>query len=158
VAPAMNDEIMGGMLTEIRMSVGDDVRQGDVIATVLDGEEVRDITANRDGVVKEILTTGGSFIEGGAVLAETKARTSKIFSSMFSAVLGTIAFSALTMGFLLRRTTLVEWLVLAAATFLLYWPGYITDAIGLLLVAAVYLKQKKGFGTGGEAPLAPAAT
>jgi TRAP transporter 4TM/12TM fusion protein len=158
VAPPMNDEIMGGMLTEIRMSVGDDVRQGDVIATVLDGDEVRDITANRDGVVKEILTTGGSFIEGGAVLAETKARTSKIFSSMFSAVLGTIAFSALTMGFLLRRTTLAEWLILAGATFLLYWPGYITDAIGLLLVAAVYLKQKKGLGTGGEAPLAPAAT
>ncbi len=144
VAPPMNDEVMGGMLTDIRMSVGDDVRAGDVIATVLDGEEEREITANRDGVVKEILVTGGSLIEGGAILAETKARGAKVFSSMFSAVLGTIAFSALTMGFLLRRTTLIEWLILAAATLLLYWPGYLTDGAGLVLVTVVYMMQKAG--------------
>jgi TRAP transporter 4TM/12TM fusion protein len=149
VAPPMNDEVMGGMVTEIRMSVGDDVREGDVIAAVLDGEEIREITANRDGVIKDVLVKGGSFIESGAILAETKARGSKVFSSMFSAFLGTMAFAALTMGFLLRKTTLVEWLILAVATVLLYWPGYITDAIGVALVVAVYMMQKANLGTQG---------
>jgi len=147
LAPAMNDELMGGMLTELRIKVGDEVQEGDVIATVLDGEEVREISANRDGLVKEIVVSGGAFVQSGAVLAETSARPANVFSSMFSAVLGTIAFSALTMGFLLRRTSLVEWLMLAVATFLLYWPGYVTDGIGLVLVGLVYRMQKAALGT-----------
>jgi TRAP-type uncharacterized transport system fused permease subunit len=61
---------------------------------------------------------------------------------MFSAVLGTLAFSALTMGFWIRKTNLIEWLVLAVATVLLYWPTLVTDAAGLLLVAAVWMSQK----------------
>jgi TRAP-type uncharacterized transport system fused permease subunit len=61
---------------------------------------------------------------------------------MFSALLGTLAFSALTMGFFMRRTNLVEWLILAVGTVLLYWPTLISDAGGLLLVGAVYLSQK----------------
>jgi TRAP transporter 4TM/12TM fusion protein len=147
VAPPLNDEVMGGLLTEIGIEVGDDVHEGDVIATVLDGEELREITASRDGVVKRVTLTGGSFIEGGAVIAETEPRGSQVFSSMFSAVLGTMAFSALTMGFLLRRTSLVEWVILAAATVLLYWPGYLTDGAGLVLVAAVFFMQKAGRGS-----------
>jgi UPF0716 family protein affecting phage T7 exclusion len=46
------------------------------------------------------------------------------------------------MLYFIRRTNLVEWIALAAATFLLYWPGYLTDATGLLLVGGVYLMQK----------------
>ena len=61
---------------------------------------------------------------------------------MFSAFLGTMAFSALTMVYFLRKTTLLEWLTLAAATVLLYWPGFVTDGAGLLLVALIYLSQR----------------
>jgi TRAP-type uncharacterized transport system fused permease subunit len=61
---------------------------------------------------------------------------------MFSAVLGTLAFSALTMGYFIRRTNIIEWLVLAVATVLLYWPTLVTDGAGLLMVTAVYLSQK----------------
>ena len=32
--------------------------------------------------------------------------------------------------------------VLAAATLLLYWPGFVTDGAGLLLVTLVYMSQK----------------
>ncbi len=142
VAPPMQDELMGGMVMEIKVAVGDAVEEGDVVATVLDGEEIREIGADRDGVIKEILISGGGFLEGGALIAETAARPSKIFSSMFSAFLGTIAFSALTMGFLLRRTNILEWPVLAVATVLLYWPTFTTDAAGLVLVTAVFLSQK----------------
>ena len=61
---------------------------------------------------------------------------------MFSAVLGTIAFSALTMFYLIRKTSFLEWLLLAAGTFLLYWPTLITDGAGLVVVALVIFMQK----------------
>ena len=32
--------------------------------------------------------------------------------------------------------------MLALATFLLYWPGFLTDGIGLVLVGLVFLSQK----------------
>ena len=61
---------------------------------------------------------------------------------MFSAILGTIAFSALTMFFLIRKTNIIEWLLLAAGTILLYWPTLITDGAGLVLVVLVVFMQK----------------
>ncbi len=143
LAPPMNDEVMGAMVTEIQVGAGDTVRPGDVVATVLDGDEVRELTADHQGVIKKLVIAGGEFVAGGAVVAETGARPFDVFSSMFSAFLGTMAFSALTMVFFIRRTNLPEWLVLAAATFLLYWPGFVTDGAGLLLVAGVYLSQKR---------------
>ena len=97
---------------------------------------------SRDGVIKEFTVQGGAYLETGATIAETSAKPTKVVSSMFSAVLGTLAFSALTMGFWIRKTNLIEWLVLAVATVLLYWPTLVTDAAGLLLVAAVWMSQK----------------
>ncbi|MCP3957252.1 MAG: TRAP transporter fused permease subunit, partial [bacterium] len=142
VAPPMNDVLMGGMVTELSVGIGDQVAEGDVIAKVLDGEEMREVTANRGGVIKELTVAEGQFIAGGTVIAETGARPFAVFSSMFSAFLGTMAFSALTMVFFIRKTSLLEWLTLAAATLLLYWPGFVTDAAGLVLVAAIYFSQK----------------
>lgn len=65
-----------------------------------------------------------------------------IFTAFFSATLGTIAFGALAMGFLRRRTRMHEWIVLAAATVLLYWPTFLTDAVGLALCALVWWLQR----------------
>ena len=69
----------------------------------------------------------------------------------FSAVLGTIAFSATTMLFWFRRTSVFEWLLLAAGTCFLYWPTLLTDAIGIVLVGLVIsmqiAKNKKEHGT-----------
>ena len=141
-APPMNDEIMGGMVQELRVAVGDAVSEGDTVAVVLDGEEIREIGASRDGVIKTLLIDKGQFISSGVAIAETSARPFTVFSSMFSAVLGTMAFAALTMLFFIRKTTIFEWLVLAVATLLLYWPGFLTDGAGLLLVGLVYLSQK----------------
>jgi TRAP transporter 4TM/12TM fusion protein len=68
--------------------------------------------------------------------------TWEIISAFFSATLGTIAFGAFAMGFLRRRTNLHEWVLLGIATFLLYWPGFTTDAIGLAMVALVWWLQR----------------
>ncbi|MFH2132798.1 MAG: TRAP transporter permease [bacterium] len=66
----------------------------------------------------------------------------EIIFSFISATLGTLAFSALTMGYMIRRTTLVEWLIFAVATVCLYWPTIITDLTGVFLVGVVYMMQK----------------
>lgn len=65
-----------------------------------------------------------------------------IFTAFFSATLGTIAFGALAMGFLRRRTSIIEWALLAAATFALYWPDFISDLVGCALVALVWWLQR----------------
>jgi len=142
VAPEINDPIMGAMILEFQAQPGDTVEVGDPVLKVMDGEEIREITASRDGVIKDFTVSGGGYLESGAVIAEMSAKPTKIASSMFSAILGTLAFSALTMGFWIRKTNLIEWLVLAVATVLLYWPTLITDGAGLLLVAAVWMSQK----------------
>ena len=65
-----------------------------------------------------------------------------IFTAFFSATLGTIAFGALAMGFLRRSTRMHEWILLCAATFLLYWPSFVTDAVGAALAALVWWLQR----------------
>jgi len=78
----------------------------------------------------------------------------EIFSAFFSATLGTIAFGAFAMGFLRRRTNLYEWVLLGVGTFLLYWPNFTTDALGLAVVALVWWLQRDAKAT----PLSPVAS
>ena len=63
--------------------------------------------------------------------------------AFFSATAGTLAFSALTMGYLVRRTTAPEWLFFAAATVLCFIPGVVTDVSGIGMVAALWWWQKR---------------
>ncbi len=140
--PEVQDEIMGAMVTEIHVQVGDEFDKGDKLATLLDGDNLVDVQAQRAGIIKELTVMQGNFVEGGSIFAETRARRLDVFSSMFSAFLGTLAFSALTMFYLIRRTTIPEWALLAVGTVLLYWPTFLTDGAGLVLVAAVYIMQK----------------
>lgn len=66
----------------------------------------------------------------------------EIISAFFSATLGTIAFGAFAMGYLRRGMRIHEWLIMGAGTFLLYWPGFVSDAAGLALVALVWWLQR----------------
>ncbi len=68
--------------------------------------------------------------------------TMEIVSAFVSATLGTLAFSAFSMGFFRRRLKWYEMGVLALATFLLYWPSFETDAVGLVLVLLVWWLQR----------------
>ena len=63
--------------------------------------------------------------------------------SFFSATVGTLAFSSLTMGYLVRRTTLIEWIFFAVATVLCYTPGLVTDLSGIAMVVALVFWQKR---------------
>ncbi len=158
VAPEINDPVMGAMVLEVLVEEGDTVEIGDPVLKVMDGDEIREITASRDGVVKELVVTNGGYLESNNVIAETSAKLSKVASSMFSALLGTLAFSALTMAYFIfiRKTNLVEWLILAVATVLLFWPTLVTDGAGLVLVAIVYASQKARNRKDEQSGLAPA--
>jgi len=149
LAPPMNDQIAGGLITELRLAAGDPVQAGQVYAVVLDGEELRQLSAEHAGVVAALPFSGGEQIEGGAVMVELRALPMRVLLVMLSAVLGTVAFSALSMGYLRRRTRWFEWLLLAGATLLLYWPSWTSGVLGLLTVAVVGWLQRGGRG-GGE--------
>jgi TRAP-type uncharacterized transport system fused permease subunit len=151
VAPEVKDIIMGATVIDLKFETGDRFVKGDVIAVLLDGEELKDVVAQRDGIIKEFTVDKGQRIDSNVVIAETKAAPFRIFYSIFSAVLGTMAFSALTMFYLIRKTSILEWLLLAAATVLLYWPSFVTNSIGLVIVALVYLSQRSR----GKQELAP---
>lgn len=142
IGPQIDDDIMGATILELNVEKGQEFDEGQEIAVLLDGEKIRKVVANRDGVVKDLAVSKGQRIESGTIFAETRPTLITVLSSMFSAILGTIAFSALTMLYLIRKTNIIEWLLLAAATILLYWPTLITDGAGLAVVALVVVMQK----------------
>ncbi len=77
-----------------------------------------------------------------------------VILTMFTIVLGTIAFGSLTMAYFLCPTTIFEWILAALATMLLFFPkmfGWVTgldishlivDGIGIALWVAVYFMQR----------------
>jgi TRAP transporter 4TM/12TM fusion protein len=66
----------------------------------------------------------------------------KVIVTWISATLGTIAFGALTVGFLQRNTTLLEWIILACATFLCYMPSIWSDVLGVAMVVGLWMLQR----------------
>ncbi len=142
IGPQIDDDIMGATVLELKVEKGQPFEAGQEIAVLLDGETIKKVIAKRDGMVKDLVVSKGQRIESGTIIAETKPSTLMVFSSMFSAVLGTIAFSALTMFYLIRKTNIFEWLLLAAGTILLFWPTFITDGAGLIIVTLVVISQK----------------
>lgn len=71
-----------------------------------------------------------------------------------SSVVGTVAFSIMSTAYFLVRTTLVEWLVLAAATILCFVPTLSTDLLGVALFLLVYLRQRHRWLRASEGSLA----
>jgi TRAP transporter 4TM/12TM fusion protein len=66
-----------------------------------------------------------------------------VLVTWFSALLGTIAFGALTVGYLRRTTTPFEWLLLAVATFTCYYPTLASDVVGVALLALLWRYQPR---------------
>jgi TRAP transporter 4TM/12TM fusion protein len=132
--------------TVLRVNVteGQEFLHGDVLALVQVGDQVKEIKAKRDATVLQLRAAPGALVSPGDTLvrAEITPTAFRVFSSFFSAFLGTIAFSSLTMFYWIRRTSIVEWLLLAPATVLLYWPTFLTDGVGVAIVALVWFMQK----------------
>jgi TRAP transporter 4TM/12TM fusion protein len=66
--------------------------------------------------------------------------------AIFSATLGTALFSIVGTAYFYTRTTLVEWLILAAASFLAFVPILGTEIAAVVLFAAVYFWQRRRVG------------
>jgi TRAP transporter 4TM/12TM fusion protein len=78
--------------------------------------------------------------EGGEILQDLPAYD--VLLAYGSALIGTIAFSAVTMGYLVRRTTWWEWLIFAFGTFLAFFPDLLTDVVGIAIILAVWFWQR----------------
>ncbi len=78
--------------------------------------------------------------EGGQILQDMV--WADVVMSYFSGFVGTVAFSAMTMFYLYRKTTWWEWLVFAFGTFLCFFPTLATDIVGILIVAGVWYWQR----------------
>ena len=61
-----------GTIAEWLVSVGDELTEGDVIATVETEKVDTDLEAPASGVLDEIIVTAGSTVEVGAVLARIR--------------------------------------------------------------------------------------
>jgi TRAP transporter 4TM/12TM fusion protein len=139
------DEAFFADVTRVDVAVGDHFYVGDTLFELRTDSGTHLIKSKKEGVINVLNIEVGCMIEAGdpVLSAEIPVTGFGVFSSMFSALLGTIAFSALTMMYWIRRTTIPEWLLLAVATIFLYWPTFITDAAGLCIVGFVWLLQRK---------------
>jgi TRAP transporter 4TM/12TM fusion protein len=63
--------------------------------------------------------------------------------AVFSATLGTVLFSIVSTAFFYVRTTVLEWLLLAAATVLAFIPSVASGLAAVAIFGAVYLWQRK---------------
>ncbi len=77
--------------------------------------------------------------EGGQPLRELVFHD--VALAFFSGTMGTLAFSAVSMFFLVRRTSWWEWLIAAFGTLLCFWPSLLTDLVGIAIVGAVWFWQ-----------------
>ncbi|MBW2520530.1 MAG: TRAP transporter fused permease subunit, partial [Deltaproteobacteria bacterium] len=141
-APVFEDMPFATVLS-IDTEEGETVQAGDLLAKIMIGDEIKEIKAKREADITVVKAFSGGLVNSGEIIieGETEASTAMVASSFLSAFLGTIAFSALTMFFWLRKTNLLEWLLLLPATILLYWPTLLTDAVGIGLIAIIYFSQ-----------------
>ncbi|MBE0598587.1 MAG: TRAP transporter fused permease subunit [Desulfuromonadales bacterium] len=142
--PVIESELPFATVSQLHVKAGDNFKEGDLIATLLVDDQLLEVRAETDGTVERVRVNPGAMINSAAVLVEGEIQATRtmVISSFVSAILGTIAFSALTMFYWVRRTSILEWLILAVATVLLYWPTVFTDAVGLALVAIVWFLQR----------------
>jgi TRAP-type uncharacterized transport system fused permease subunit len=78
--------------------------------------------------------------EGGDIL--TNLSIYEVVLAYGSAFIGTVAFSTVTMGYLVRKTTWWEWIIFAFGTFLCFFPNILTDLVGIAIIGAVWAWQR----------------
>jgi TRAP-type uncharacterized transport system fused permease subunit len=68
-------------------------------------------------------------------------------AAIASATLGIVLFSIVSTAYFYVKMTFVEWLLLAAASFMAFFPTWPTAIAAVAIFAAVYLWQKKRAGS-----------
>jgi len=141
-------ELEGGApfatVLKINPQEGGEYQPDDIVALLQTGDGTIEVRAEKNARVLQIIQNPGAMVNPGDALlrGEITPTPLRITMSFVSAILGTIAFSSLTMFYWIRRTSVVEWLLLAPATVLLYWPTIVTDIAGIVLVGLVWLMQR----------------
>lgn len=79
------------------------------------------------------------FVYNPAILAVGKT-SDVIFSSLF-AVVGIVSLAAIVIQYMIRPITIFESMCLVSATILLFFPGYLSSIIGLMIFIGVILLQ-----------------
>jgi TRAP transporter 4TM/12TM fusion protein len=64
-------------------------------------------------------------------------------AAIVSATLGIVLFSIVSTGYFFVKMTLIEWLVLAGATFMAFFPTWPTGLAAIAIFVAVYFWQRK---------------
>jgi TRAP-type uncharacterized transport system fused permease subunit len=129
---------------KINVQEGAEYQPDDVVALLQAGDQTIEVMAEKNAKVTLISKAPGTMVNPGDSLlrGEITPTPLRITMSFVSAILGTIAFSSLTMFYWIRRTSILEWLMLAPATLLLYWPTIVTDIVGIVLVGLVWFMQR----------------
>jgi hypothetical protein len=141
-------ELEGGApfatVLKINPQEGGEYQPDDIVALLQTGDRTIEVRAEKNARVLQVIQNPGAMVNPGDALlrGEIAPTPLRITMSFVSAILGTIAFSSLTMFYWIRRTSLVEWLLLAPATVLLYWPTIVTDIAGIVLVGLVWFMQR----------------
>lgn len=91
--------------------------------------------------------------ESGQILRDL--HTYDVILAYGSAFLGTIAFSAFSMFYLVRRTTWWEWIVFGIGTFLCFFPNVPSDLAGIAIILALWFWQRYDVQRRSTQPVAP---
>lgn len=78
--------------------------------------------------------------DSGRILVDL--HTHDVVLAYLSGFLGTVAFSAATMGYLVRKTTWWEWIIFAGGTFLCFFPNLLSDVVGIAVIALIWFWQR----------------
>lgn len=142
--PELDNGAPFATVLKVNTQEGAEYQPDDIVALLQAGDQIIEIKAEKNAKVTQIVKAPGSMVNPGESLVkgEITPTPMRITMSFVSAILGTIAFSSLTMFYWIRRTSVLEWLLLAPATLLLYWPTIITDIAGIVLVGIVWAMQR----------------
>jgi len=141
--PVFDEDIPFASVLSVDIEQGQRFEKGDVVAKILIGDEIIPVKAKHAGNADQVTTFAGAMVNANETIVEgvEPATGLQTLSSFWSAFLGTIAFSAATMMYWFRRTSIAEWILLSVGTVFLYWPTLLTDGVGIALVAAVLFMQ-----------------
>ena len=83
ILPAMSDQMTEAELLTWKVSVGDEVKKGDVIAEIATDKEDMDLDSPFDGKIIKLNVDEGSMVNVGETLAEIEVEGDSLLGSLF---------------------------------------------------------------------------
>ena len=83
ILPAMSDQMTEAELLTWKVSVGDEVKKGDVIAEIATDKVDMDLDSPFDGKIIKLTIDEGSMVNVGETLAEIEVEADSLLGSLF---------------------------------------------------------------------------